>query len=72
MRGGHTQVECKDPDCGGMCNACCLAMCAVCRGVEGSLPTECPGREMTEQEQTQVYEGALDYSGGRWHQDGAL
>jgi hypothetical protein len=55
-----------------MCNACCLAMCAVCRGVEGSLPTECPGREMTGQEQARVYEGALDYSGGRCRQDGAL
>ena len=48
MKSGHKQLECKDPDCGGMCNACCLAICTVCGGAEGSLPTECPGVEIVD------------------------
>ena len=66
MSGGHKQLECKDPDCGGTCNACCLAMCAVCGGAEGSLPTECPGVKMTTQVECQVYEGVIDYYDGAW------
>ena len=66
MKSGHKQLECKDPDCGGMCNACCLAICTVCGGAEGSLPTECPGVEMTTQESCMVLEGITDYYDGAW------
>jgi hypothetical protein len=34
--------------------------------VERSLPTECPGREMSLGEDEGVYFGKLDYVGGEW------
>jgi hypothetical protein len=43
-----------------------LALCAVCGGLEGALPTECPGRWMSLVEQDQVYLGLLDFLGGKW------
>lgn len=64
--GGHKQLKCKDPDCGGMCNVCFLTICAVCGGAEGSLPTECPGVKMTTQEAYMVLEGVIDYYDGAW------
>lgn len=42
------------------------AACHVCRGFEGSLPTECPGRRMTSGEQERVYAGVLDFKNGQW------
>lgn len=50
------------------CNICegGLAFCEVCKGGEGSLPTDCPGRKMTEQEEARVYAGEIDYRGDRW------
>lgn len=38
-----------------------LSHCTVCGGLEGSLPTECPGRHMTAQEIEDVYAGKLDF-----------
>ena len=38
-----------------------LAHCKVCNGGEGSLPTVCPGREMTPEEEDAVYAGTLDF-----------
>lgn len=66
MKGGHVQMKCADPDCGGSCNACCLAWCSVCHGAEGSLPTRCPGRFMSTLEQEGVQAGRLDYVNGGW------
>ena len=43
-----------------------LALCEVCRGGEGELTTECPGREMTDEELEKSYAGKLDYSNGTW------
>lgn len=43
-----------------------LFLCTVCKGAEGDLPTECPGRVMTEQERHAVLHGDLDYKGGEW------
>lgn len=43
-----------------------LAHCKVCNGGEGSLPTECPGRQMTATEADAVYAGQLDFVGGTW------
>lgn len=60
----------KDCDCGdtGHCNICDggLALCKVCGGAEASLPTECPGRRMTEQEELDVQTGCLNYVNGHW------
>ncbi len=44
-----------------------LQHCRVCNGGEGSLPTECPGRRMTDEEEEHVYEGMLDFKGGIWY-----
>lgn len=43
-----------------------LAHCKVCGGGEGSLPTECPGRRMTAEEQDKVYGLHLDFNRGQW------
>lgn len=43
-----------------------LASCTVCRGFEGSLPSECPGQPMNEATQDSVYNDALDFRGGQW------
>ncbi len=66
------QFERHDGGCEIMhCHICDggLAVCTVCRGGEGSLPTECPGQPMTGQQQEDVYAGTLDYkeSAGGWH-----
>lgn len=62
----HTLYKCPD-DCNG-CTFCDggLASCTTCKGGEGSLPTVCPGRPMTEREQEEVYAGELDFIGGMW------
>jgi len=62
----HKQAKCTDPDCGGTCPACTLAVCEVCGGGEGSLPTECPGVKMTGDQQDDVYAGKTDYRDGQW------
>lgn len=65
--GGHTletHRNCRRINCpiceGGLAN------CFVCHGAEATLPTECPGRPMTEGEQQRVMDGVLDYRNGEW------
>ena len=43
-----------------------IYICSVCRGAEASLPTECPGRRMTEKEQDKVQAMLIDYVHGKW------
>ena len=43
-----------------------LAHCKVCGGVEGSLPTDCPGYRMTTSEQDAVYGEKADFINGAW------
>jgi hypothetical protein len=43
-----------------------LAVCLTCGGAEASLPTDCPGRRMTAEEQDDVQAGVRDYRGGGW------
>lgn len=43
-----------------------LAHCKVCNGGEGSLPSECPGRRMTDDEEADVYAGKRDFRQGQW------
>lgn len=59
--------EGRCPDLG-HCNYCDggLALCVVCGGAEGELPTECPGGRMTREQRKDVYSGILDYKSGRW------
>jgi hypothetical protein len=43
-----------------------LGQCSVCRGAEGELPTECPGRPMTPTECDLVFSGELEFVRGCW------
>lgn len=54
-----THVNC--PICAGG-----LSYCTTCKGAEGSLPTHCPGRPMTNSECCAVYDGITDYINGKW------
>ncbi len=45
-----------------------LAHCKVCNGAEGSLPTLCPERRMTPEEQQAVYDSKLDFNRGPMNQ----
>lgn len=56
--GGHEYPGCMFCDGG-------LSSCTVCGGAEGSLPTDCPGVEMTKQQADGVYAGSIDYREGR-------
>lgn len=63
---GHVPVgcECAETYCW-ICNAD-LYGCSVCGGLEGSLPTHCPGAPMTKDQDDDVYEGRIDYRDGQW------
>lgn len=38
-----------------------LALCKICGGAESSLPTNCPGRKLTYEEQERISRGELDF-----------
>lgn len=64
---GHTPTTCANPDCPG-CAFCAggLDGCDVCNGLEGSMPSTCPGQRMTDKQIDEVYAGHLDYRDGQW------
>lgn len=43
-----------------------LGECVVCMSAEGEIPTDCPGRPMTAEERSSVFDGTLDYRKGVW------
>ena len=43
-----------------------LSLCKVCGGAEGAMPTDCPGRALSEQQLDDIYAGRLDYRGDVW------
>ena len=50
------------------CEHCCLAVCSVCGGAEGSLTTDCPGTLVGADRQREIYETSLDYTDDQgWH-----
>jgi hypothetical protein len=59
-------------ECGRRCEGFCiwcgggLSACTVCWGLEGSLPSHCPGAEMDDHTATKVYHQALDFINGAW------
>jgi len=55
-----THENCDRPHCP-ICEGG-LAFCETCRGAEASLPTECPGRKMTEEEEEGVMAGIIDFT----------
>jgi hypothetical protein len=63
---GHKRVRCPgdtESCAAGICHLCTLYACERCGGAEGTLPHDCPGDHMSEEQQRDVYEGRLDY---RW------
>jgi len=57
----HVRAECKGNCDPYGCNLCNLFICVICNGAEGSLPTDCPGVKMMEEQEQQIYAGKLDY-----------
>ena len=43
-----------------------LSLCKVCGGAEGAMPTDCPGRALSEQQLDDIYAGRLDYMSSVW------
>lgn len=55
--------------CGcGECHTCTWGArhCLRCRGTEGSLPTDCPGKPMDSDTQDRVFDREIDYVDGQW------
>lgn len=52
--------HCDNPGCCPICDGG-LSYCRVCSGAEGSLPCDCPGEPMTDDQATAVYNGTLDF-----------
>lgn len=68
---GHVWETCKKEDgtdCGQPygCILCNLSVCAVCVAAEGTLPSECPGKKISDADQQLIYTGTLDFVGGQW------
>ncbi len=59
---GHHWTKCFYKNCHG-CDLCegGLALCTRCGGMEGSLPTDCPGELMSDEVEEAVYKGKTDY-----------
>lgn len=60
----HILHKCDDEHCPACPGG--LTLCTVCGGAEASLPTECPGRRMTLEEQDNVQAGNIDFKGGHF------
>ena len=60
-----THIKCDSP---GRCYICDggLILCITCGGFEGSLPTHCPGFEMTEDQEKAVAHRQLNFINGHW------
>src|SRR5207244_4462062 len=55
------------PGCG-LCEHCCLSVCSVCGGAEGTLTTDCPGTKISTEREEEICETSLDYTDARgWH-----
>lgn len=64
----HVKFICNKQDCY-PCQWCDggLFACIICGGAEGSLTTECCGRQLTEQEERRIYTvGDLNFRNGQW------
>lgn len=62
----HIKKEYCTCEGAGTCTGCCLFMCEVCNGAEGSLTTECCGRKLSIEEDESIYSGKLDFVNGEW------
>lgn len=60
-----TQHRRADHDCGD-CIICNLSVCAICGLYEGTLTSECPGVECSDEKRLDIYAGLTDYIDGSW------
>lgn len=63
---GHRWSHCRNPDCGGTCMDCNLAICEVCGLGEGALTTDCPRARIAQDLTDAIYAGKIDYRAGQW------
>lgn len=63
LRGVDVPCDCSKEGGGWECMTCAggLALCVVCGGAEGSMPTDCPGCAMEPEVAEAVYAGEVDY-----------
>lgn len=66
LLGKHRLFRCEpeqDQCMEGRCMFCDggLAMCTVCHGAEGTLPTDCPGVPMTGEQEQAVWRQEMDF-----------
>jgi len=40
--------------------------CEICGGLEGGMPTHCPGESMDYDREQEVYRGEVDFKDGAW------
>ena len=66
--GGHEFYECPQPCDRLHCQFCegGLAFCEKCKCGEGTLPSQCPGEPVSEEQQQNIYAGASDFRDGKW------
>lgn len=63
---GHVDLVCTCYRTGCMFCDGGLWACTICCGLEGSMPSTCPGQRMTHEQTRAVYAGTLDYRNGQW------
>ena len=44
-----------------------LSFCEVCKGGEGDIPTDCPGKPLNEHQISYIVNEALDFIDGKWY-----
>lgn len=60
----HTLHNCKQYGCFICENE--LTFCEVCKGGEGNIPTDCPGKPLNEHQISYIVNEALDFIDGEW------
>jgi len=60
----HVLHKCDEHGCY-VCNGG-LGLCTVCGGAEGEMPTDCPGRTLSEIERASIMRGDSDFRNGQW------
>jgi hypothetical protein len=64
----HVRFEHDPCNLPGHCQFCDggIFECTVCWAVEGQLPTDCPGFELTADQKEDIWEGKVDFKDGKW------
>ena len=64
----HTFYKCEQPCHKPHCMFCDggLGFCTVCQAGEGTLPQNCPGKSISQEDQDLIYKSTLDFRDGQW------